>query len=821
MTRKILIFSALAIVFIVGFTIVAAYSTLNHYQAEGTVRLDGPRHRIQVDRDGKGMAYIHAQSIEEALFAQGFIAAQDRIFQMELNRRAARGQLAEIAGESRLPTDIYTRTIGFYRQAQRHAEMLDDRNRAFFQAYVDGVNAYLENMQGEFPLELQYQPEPWKIADSLAVLYLMGWQSAANINHEIIMQGLIEKVGGERARELYPVNVNPDDLFFEAARDDVATTPTEETAPGEEGLEIDDSGGVAHGIDLLQDEKLLTLLSHSARTHEVGSNNWAVSAPRSPNLAPVVANDPHLSANTLPGPLYPSGLRGPGFRVVGAGVAGIPGMVIGRNEHIAIGATNAYGDTQDLYVETVDPQNEDHYLEGGESIPFDVRTETIRIKDDRAPGGEREQELQIRSTSRGPVVSGALPGLNSDKVITLRWSAFETMGPDLGLDVLFHAEDEDEIRERLSHVTTIALNFVFADRRGGFGLQTTGRIPIRTTGDGTIPVEVTDGQDNWSGYIPFEEMPRRSNVERGWVGTANHKVVSPDYPYYYSSYFSPYYRYERMTQVLDGDEQVSIDEHWALQRDIKNLMAERLAPIMAEALAAHEDTEHLAGALRDWDYMDRKSGVAPTIFQSVYRHFAQRVFEDELGEELTSTMLGTYYFWQVRLEKMVTEGDSPWFDNVLTEGVVETRDDLFHLAALDTIQEMAPRYLNDPREWIWGRVHQMRFINPIRPRGFLSGWLGGGSHPMDGSGETLYRAIYDFNDPYNTYASAALRMVADLGDTEKVLAVMPSGVSGRTFDDHFTDQVDEYMDGDRLYWWFSDEAIEHHSEATLILDPIN
>lgn len=822
MSRKILIFSALAIVFILAFTVVAAFSTLNHYKAEGTVRLEGPRHRIRVDRDEKGMAYIQAQSVEEALFAQGFIAAQDRIFQMELNRRAARGQLAELVGESRLPTDIHTRTLGFYRHAQRHAEMLDDRNRAFFQAYVDGINAYLERMQGEFPLELRYQPAPWEIADSLAVLYLMGWQSAANINHEVIMQSLIEKVGSEKAHELYPVNVNPDDGRPQPAADDTPTTPAAETVPADdEILETEEAPGAALGLDLMKDEKLLTLISHSARTHEVGSNNWAVTAPRSPNLAPVVSNDPHLSVNLLPGPLYPTGLRGPGFRVVGAGVAGIPGMVIGRSEHLAIGATNAYGDAQDLYIETLDPENEEHYIEGGESIPFEVRTETIHIRDNRAPGGEREMELKIRSTPRGPVVSGVLPGLNSDRVLTLRWSAFETMEPDLGLDVLFTAEDVDDVRERLSHVTTIALNFVFADRRGGFGLQTTGRIPIRTTGDATVPVQVTDGADNWNGFIPFEEMPHSLNDPRGWVGTANHKTVGPDYPYYYSSYFSPYYRYERMTQVLDGDHDVSIDQHWELQRDIKNLMAERLAPIMADALAEHDDTAHLADILRDWDYMDRKSGIEPTIFQSVYRHFAQRVYQDELGEELTATMLGTYYFWQVRLEQMVTEGDSPWFDDVLTEDVVESRDDLFHLAALDTIRELAPRYLNDPREWVWGRVHRMRFINPVRPSGFLSGWLGGGSHPMDGSGETLYRAIYDFNDPYNTVASAALRMVADLGDEEKVIAVMPSGVSGRSLDSHFTDQVDEYMDGDRLYWWYSDEAIERHTAETLMIDPTN
>lgn len=842
MAKKILIFSGLAVAFILAVTMVAWFSLLNHTQIDGTIRLQGPRERITIDRDEKGMAYVHARSVEEALFGQGFAGAQDRLFQMELNRRAAAGRLAEVLGPERLPTDVYTRTLGFHRQAERHAEMLDDRNRAMFQAYVDGINAYIERRTSEHPLEFTlagFKPERWTIADSLAIVYLMGWQSAANASQEVIAQSLVDTVGPDRALEIFPVNINPDDLLPMAA--DGATTATLPTdAATTEGLETEvpatgsdeelldespdasseeflDEETLARGLNLLGDERLMAMLDHAAPNLELGSNNWVVSGPRSPNLAPVVSNDPHLSANMLPGPLYPMGLRGPGFRVVGAGVAGIPGMVIGRSEHIAIGATNAYGDTQDLYIETIDPANPGHYLQGAESIPFDVVTETIRVKDKR---GVREEELKIRSTVRGPVVSGVLPGLGADRVVTLRYSAFETMGPDLGLDLIFTARNVEDIRARLANVTTIALNFVFADTRGGYGLQTTGRVPVRSAGDGLLPFAVSDGADNWTGFIPFDEMPAKANDPRGWIGTANHKTTGPDYPYDYSTYFSPYYRYARMSEVLDGGGKVSVDDNWALQRDAKNLMAERLAPIMAEALLAHEDTAQLGEILRDWDYMDLQDAVAPTVFQSVYRHFALRTFQDELGPEVAARMLGTYYFWVVRLETMVVEGNSPWFDDVTTADATETRDDLFHLAAIDTIREFAPRYLNDPRGWKWGRVHRMTFTNPLRPSGFLSGCLGGGSHAVDGSGETLYRGIYAFSDPYEVSFSAALRMVADLGDPEKVVAVMPSGVSGRTLDRHYTDQVEEYINGNKLYWWFSEGAIERHSQGTLTIEPM-
>ena len=209
----------------------------------------------------------------------------------------------------------------------------------------------------------------------------------------------------------------------------------------------------------------------------------------------------------------------------------------------------------------------------------------------------------------------------------------------------------------------------------------------------------------------------------------------------------------------------------------------------------------------------------PTLFQAVYRAFALLVFRDELGEDLAKTMLDQWTFWEERLEKMVMEGDSPWFDNVETKDVKETRDDLFHKAALNAIKEIGPRLSDDPDKWQWGKLHRIEFVSPVRRKGFGKGLLGGGSHPFPGSGETLCRGMYDFNRPYDVTISDSLRMVADLGDDEKVLAALPGGVSGRLFDPHTTDQINTFVNGGKLYWWFSDEAIGAHAKSTLTLTP--
>ena len=463
---------------------------------------------------------------------------------------------------------------------------------------------------------------------------------------------LVEKLGLEKAREIFPLNINPDD------KKNLRQISKESTRK-------------VISLNLGLDRGLRSFLEPG--TLHIGSNNWAVGPKSSPGGKPILANDPHLDARMLPGPWYPIGIITPEMRFVGVGIPGTPSLTIGRNDYIAVGVTNSYGDTQDLYVETIDPKNPDRYLEGGVSLPFQWIEETLKIKDKKATEGYRKEQLRIRVTRRGPVVSGVLPGLKTDKVITLRWAPFETMGPALGLDKVQQAKSVDEIREALKEVNWIGLNFVFADTKGNIGWQTSGKLPIRSQGESTLPYPVRDGRDNWTGWIPFEKMPQSYNPERGWVGTCNHKTVNEDYPYYYSSHFSPSYRYRRLSQLLDAPGLKPAESHWGFQRDTLNLMAREITPIMVTALKSHEDTKVLADILSRWNFQDDPQGAAPTIFQAVYRQFAHLVFADKLGRELTGTMLDDWYFWQERLQAMVIQGTSPWFDNLETIRVKETQ----------------------------------------------------------------------------------------------------------------------------------------------------
>lgn len=775
---------------------------LHHHrvQRDGLILLPGLQGPVTVVRDTNGMPYIQAQHSGDLLYAQGFVTAQDRLFQMQLTRMVAAGRMAELTGERGREGDIRMRTIGIARQARRHARMLDRRTRRFWGRYVEGVNAFIRRGR-DFPIEFKLagiEPEPWTIADALSILYLLGWESATNLKSEILAQLLVERLGPDRAQEIFPLNVNPDDRARE-----VAATP-----PGRGRREIVFSGDAGLQAYLRAEAPL-----------GLGGNGWVIGPGRSSSGRPIVANDPHLDARTLPGPWYPSGLITPRFRAVGATIPGVPGMLVGRTDRIAVGVANACGDAQDLFIETLDPRRSDRYLEGGVSRPFRVVSETIRIRDRKAPGGFREERIRVRLTRRGPVISGLLPGPPPGRVVTVRWSPFETMGPSLGLERLLAARSVPEVRGALRHVTTIMLDVVFADVDGRIGRQQTGRLPIRASGNGLLPSEIREGRDPWRGWIPYARLPARYDPPRGWVGTCGQTTVARDDPYPYATQCAPADRYRRLSALLDAPGKKTPHANWLYQRDVLNLTARDVAPVMARALLSRKETEHLGRILNRWDGQDYAGRSAPLIFQSVWIKFARRVFRDELGPDLTSLMLGIPFFWEERLRAMVSAGDSPWFDDGSTPLSKETMADLLREAGREAADELRGTLGRNPARWSWGKLHRIEFVHPLRREGFGRGGMGGGSHPMGGSGDTLYRSAYEIDAPFAVRTSASLRMVADLGDPDKVYAVLPGGVSERLFDRHRRDQVRPFMDGEKRAWWFSDAMIRRYARHHLELKP--
>lgn len=768
--------------------------SLNSYQNDGQIAIPGLKAEVSIKRDAKGMPYIKAANVHDLIMGQGFAAAQDRLFGMDMLRRFAAGRLSEVLGKKTLGLDMLERTIGFQRNAVRWAAMLNTQNRDYLQSYADGINAFIKQCPGDLPLEfklLGYKPEPWTIEDSLAVILLMSWQSGANMKSEMVALVLREKLGLEAAKALYPININPDD-------------PDPSLAALDGPVRIKPEPGLA-----LAHDSTLTRMTAPGRL-AIGSNNWVLAPGRSASGKAVVVNDPHLQADVLPGPWWPSGLIAPGIRAVGVSIPGIPGIVSGRNEHMAIGVTNAYGDAQDLYIETIDPKDPGRYMEGEQSLPFKVIDEVVRVKDGDAPKGYSDHPLKIRLTKRGPIVTGLYPALPAKMAVSVRWSSFEALSPTLAIGDLLTAKNAQEVSEIIGKETYLCLNFVFADTEGNIGWRVGGRLPIRSTGDGTMPLKVENASDNWTGMIPAEDMPQAMNPERGWLATANHYTVRRDYKYYYTTHASPSWRYRRIMEVMDKKAKMSVDDNWSLMLDTKNMMAARLAPIMAKALKGSDDTAAMAEVLAKWDHHDKADSAGATIFQAVYRRFAYNVFAPKLGPEATWGMLDNMYWWQERLALMVQRGQSTWFE---PKGM----DELFRVSAREAFVELEPKLGNDPAKWQWGKLHRLIFVSPLRREGIGRDLLGGGDYAYPGSQETLLRAIYFYSKPYNAKIIASLRMVADLADDEKVVAILPGGVSGRQFSPNFHDQVPAFVSGGMDYWWFSEKAINDNAWHQLVL----
>ncbi len=773
---------------------------INDFTDRGGLRLPGLTGHVTIQRDEHGMAYVHAGNLDDLLMAQGFVTAQDRLFQMQLTRLAIQGRVCELAGRAAKDYDVRMRTIGLHRMAVKHAGLLDDQTNKFFQRYVDGINGFIKSCPEDLQLEFKLagiRAEKWTVADSLGFLYYMGYSTSANLASEITAQMLLETVGYEKACALMPVNINPDDPLDTGnlsapSKDRLSPSPT----------------GINDLVAYTRDRRLRT-----------GSNNWAISPARSASGRTILAGDPHLDPRMLPGVWYPVGLIAPGIRAVGVQIPGIPGMTIGRTDHIALSVTNNYGDMVDLYAETPDPGNPDHYLEGERSIPFVQIIETLKIKDRDAPGGFSTEAITIRATRRGPVVSRIFPALKTRKLISLRFAPAEAMDPSMGLKEILTAETARELAQALKQLSTVCLNWVFADNSGNIGHQASGRIPIRHHQDGIFPFPVRDTSDNWHGWIPQDKMPGTLNPGKNWVGTCNQKTIPHDFPYYYSSYFAPSYRYRRLHALMAPGDKQTADDMWQYQRDTKNSMAEKIAPTMAKALMNHGDTASMGRLLASWDFRDDPDQAAPAIFQTVYHFFAILVFEDELGKENAADLLGNWYFWQERLEQMILDRSCPWFDNILTPDTTESPGDLFYLAAVKAAALLTQTLGRDPEKWQWGKIHTLELVNPLRRKGPGTTFLGTGPMPVGGSGETLYRGSYDFSAPFAVTHCASLRMVVDLADGDKILAVLPGGVSGRTFHPHQQDQVSAFMSGQRQYWWFSDRAIDEHETSKYVLKP--
>ncbi len=794
--RRIIVVIGIVVLLVVLLISLGGYLLLRRSfpTIEGTVQVAGLKAPVEIYRDRWGIPHIYAQNVEDLFFAQGYVTAQDRLWQMEFNRRVGSGTLSEVLGEATLETDRFIRTIGWRRVAEEEAANLDKETRTILEAYATGVNTFIDkaSLPPEFVI-LGFKPHPWTPADSIAWAKVMAWDLGGNWEAELFRASLIEKLGEEKANQLappYPADapliIPPEALGYQ--------TP---------------------GIDhlLRQARQLKKVLG--AQGAGLGSNNWVIDGQKSATGMPLLANDMHLGIQ-MPSIWYEVHLVGGGFNVEGYSFPGVPGVIVGHNEDIAWAVTNVGPDVQDLYIEKVNPANPDQYEYQGQWLEMEILEEEIEVK------GEEPVVERVCLTRHGPIITPVVEG--ATETLALRWTASEPNQISKSVFMLNRAKNWQEFREALKHWAVPSQNFVYADREGNIGYQMPGWIPIRAQGQGLVPVPGWTGEYEWEGYIPFEELPHVFNPPTHYIVTSNNRVVGDDYPYFISHDWAVH-RARRLVELLESRDDLSIEDIKVIQADTYSLPAEKLLPYLLALEPEGWLQERAMNQLEGWDLHNEAQSTGAGIFQVFYLMLVNNTFADELGDELFARTPH-----HLALEAMIEEPDSPWFDDVTTPER-ENRDDIVRRSFAEACDLLGKRFGDVPHEWAWGRLHTVTFDHPLGAVKPLNLIFNRGPIAARGSGFTVNAAGFDYSafaedlkpaeigEVFSVQSGVSQRLIVDLSDFSNSLSIHTTGQVGIPFHKHYGDMIPSWQ-GVKYHplLWEKDD-IEENREGLLILEP--
>ena len=721
----------------------------------GRITVNGLHGEVTIARDSDGIPTITARDDDDLAFGLGYAHAQDRLFQMELQRRFGAGRLSEVFGQASVTIDTQMRVLGLYRAAEAAFPKLSPEVRAGIEAYSAGVNAYLATRSLALPPEfllLRFSPEPWKPADTLVWGKLMDFQLGGNYRGELLRARLAQNVSPDDMAFLYP------DYPKDAPRTLAALSPLYRQLP----------------LD-----RLYAALPPAMGPH-YASNNWVIDGAHTVSGKPLLANDPHLGF-TAPGFWYLAHLKTPEHDIVGATAAGTPLVIIGHNEKIAWGFTTTTADIEDLFIEKLDPKDPGRYMFADGSLPFRTREETINVRDGKPA------TLTVRATRHGPVVTDMLPQGTIDQGYVLALQSTFLDDDDAGAEALWdidRAGDWASFKDGLKHLAGPPQNVVYADTSGTIGFIAAGRIPIRKKGDGWLPMPGWDGEYDWDGFIPFGQQPQGTNPPSGHFVSANNKIVPDSYPYFISRDWDLPERAERIEEFLAATPRQSAEASAAIQADTLSIEARRLVPLMTKTVPASDQAHEAVERLQSWDFHMDADKVEPLLFTAWLRAFARSVLFARLGDAAAD-------YWDLKPEVMfnILTQRPDWCDDPKTPGKKTCQTRL--AAALETaLDELRRAYGPEMARWQWGRAHIATFPNAVYERlPLLHDWLRV-AVPTPGGYDTVNRGpslIRDDTHPYEQRFGAGLRIITDLAAPADSRMMIAPGQSGNPLSSHYAD----------------------------------
>jgi penicillin G amidase len=783
-------------------------------QLDGRVSLGGLQGEVTVERDKWGVPHIRAVSVEDMAEAQGYVMAQDRLWQMDLLRRVARGQLSEILGPVTVKVDKEFRILNFGRAAQRDYEQMDPERRKLMEAYARGVNEFIRQHASKLPMEftlLRYQPTPWQPTDSLVIAGYM-YRTLADSRRSERNRGIITaKVSQEIAKDLFNESSSLDhfvvgDPNLEKSLHDTSQAGSDDD---EDDMDFDDvikaernsqaapGEATAPDITSLLAMEVEDWLRESQRDmrHSLGSNNWVVSGAHTATGKPLLANDTHLELS-IPAIWYEIHVTAPGWNVKGFTLPGAPLVVIGHNDRVAWGFTNNGADVQDLYIETFNPANPDEYRVNGRWKKAEVFDEVIKVR------GGVDEHMRLVVTRHGPIVEH-----EGDRYYAMRWTALEPGGLANSYSGLGKAQNWNEFLEIMKTVWGPAQNTVYADVDGNIGYIMSARVPIRKKGRGDVPVPGDTDDYEWTGYIPFEQLPKSFNPESGFIVTANARVVGPDYKPYLTDKWEEPYRTARIYDLLHDKHDLRPEDMLKVQTDAYSIphvfLAEQLAAAAKAAPPKDARTKKLIDQSKDWNGIADANSTVVTFLNSTMNGVLNLILEEQLGKDADKFDGRKLNF----LQRTLQERPAKWLP-----AQYKNYDELLTAAADLAVKRLEERTKDtNPEDWDWKRFNYLDMLHPLGREGMLKKLLSITDQPQSGTDWSPRAASRDHGP--------AMRFVANTANWDESILLIPAGESGQPGSEHYQDQFSYWLNGKAIYGPFSDASEAKTRRHTLTLQP--
>ncbi len=785
-------------------------------QTTGTLQVKGLDSTVSVLRDSWGVPHITGDDVHDVAFAEGYVTAQDRLFQMEFNRRVAQGRLAEMFGagedDSILDTDILLRTLDLYGAARFEEANLDARTLEMLTAYSDGVNAFLDSHQNSLPLEftiLGITPQKWTPLDSLAYGRVVALSLDSTWGTKYSRAMVTNKVGPLIASALFPQYPSTNPTLF--ASPGTAAPPQESGASSKASSPDAVEETVALSPNLLEGTAFLRQILGDVRD-ALGSNDWVVDGTHTTTGKPLLANDPHLGIR-MPSVWYEVALRGGGLDEIGFTFPGEPGIVVGHNDYIAWGVTNVDADNTDLYLENLDPTNHPgQYLYDRAWEPLQVRQQVIHIR------GGGSKTITISSTIDGPIINSGLDDLKKYPPVSLKWTALQPTYSFRGFFQLNFARNWYEFLDAIANIS-ISQNFVYADIYGNIGYRMSGVLPIRPAANGLLPVSGSTSDHEWQGVVPQNEMPTLYNPDTHLIATANNRIVPSDYPVYVTNDWDCGYRARRIDDLLTSKAKLSVSDIEQIQTDVYSIPASQLVPAFIQAgQAAGGDAAKAAGLLQNWDYTMTRDSTAAAVYEAAAGTLLRETVEPMLGKDLygifqsnaTPSCLFTTLVNSLN-------NPAPLFASS------QARDAAIGKALADTVHSLRAQFGDDTSKWQWGTLHTAHFEHPlatVSPLNLIFD-VAPVARPGDSTTINVGGSGGFSDDPANfdQRTVPSMRQIIDLSNFDNSVWVTTTGESGQPFSAHYSDLVPLWDQGRYQKMLFTASAIAKDNQALLIMQP--